>query len=556
MPRFRDTLMNALIEVEMLRIRQTMWKPFVEKSHEPQSVQAALLGDILEKNKNTRFGKEHGFESIESYSDFCKAVPVIQYETLRPYIQEQEEKKTEALNAEQPVLYSQTSGTTGQPKFIPILPSTLSHHKHSQSLFACVLHQGVPDIYQGGVLVIGSPIQEGVLYGGTPYGSMSGLILQSMPYPVRQKYVVPSQVFEIEDYRLKYLLIAAFALKEREITFMATANPSTLLKMLEIIRNDWSSLVKFMGSGQASHLSDDPEHVAAMKNISFTRDEVRAMELEVTFQDPQAITFGMLWPGLKAVSSWTSGSCGVLLPRLQPLLPDNTPIIELGYLASEFRGSITVDVGTNDAVPAFHDNFYEFVEQEDWDSPNPKYLTLAQVEEGKTYYVLVTTQAGLYRYFINDLVQVGKNFNNTPTLRFLQKGKGVTNLTGEKLVESQVLEALESLIVEGGANQGFFMMLADPEQLQYSLYIEMPPQSELVNQFEEKLSGLNIEFREKRKSGRLNRTRVVFLKNGVEDAYKKHCIALGQREGQYKVVHLQNVKDCTFDFKHWEISES
>ena len=214
MPRFRDVLLNALTDVEMLRIWQTLWKPFIEQSHQPQAVQDALLRDILAKNKNTRFGREHGFDSIDSYAGFCTAVPVHLYEALRPYIQEQEQEKTEAINAEQPVLYSQTSGTTGEPKFIPILPSTLSQHKDSQALFAFALKEGVPDIYKGSVLVIGSPVQEGVLYGGTPYGSMSGLILQSMPFSVRQKYVVPPEVFQIEDYRLKYLLIAAFALKE------------------------------------------------------------------------------------------------------------------------------------------------------------------------------------------------------------------------------------------------------------------------------------------------------------------------------------------------------
>jgi len=553
MARFRDALLNALIEVEMLRIRQIQWKPFVEQSHQPQPVQDALLRDILEKNKNTRFGKEYGFESIDSYERFRETVPVIHYETLRPYIQEQEEKKTESLNVEQPVLYSQTSGTTGQPKYIPILPSTLSQHKKSQALFACALHQGVPDIYQGGVLVIGSPVQEGVLYGGTPYGSMSGLILQSMPYPVRQKYIVPPEVFEIEDYRMKYLLIAAFALKERDITFMASANPSTFLKLLDVIRTDWAALLLFIGSGKVSHLSDDPVLLQAVENISFSHDEVRAMELEVTFQDQEAITFGTLWPGLKAVSAWTSGSCRVLLPKLQPLLPQNTPIVELGYLASEFRGSITVDVLGNVAVPAFHDNFYEFVELDDWGATDPKFLTLDQVEAGKTYYVLVTTQAGLYRYFINDLVQVGKKFNNTPTLRFMQKGKGVTNLTGEKLAESQLIDALDRVTVELKENPGFFMMLADPEHLQYSLYIEMLPDPSLGDRLEEQLSALNVEFREKRKSGRLQPTRVVFLKHGAEDAYKKHCIANGQREGQYKVVRLQYAQDCTFDFTSLEL---
>jgi hypothetical protein len=185
----------------------------------------------------------------------------------------------------------------------------------------------------------------------------------------------------------------------------------------------------------------------------------------------------------------------------------------------------------------------------DWDSDLHNFLTLDQIEEGQQYYVIVTTQNCLYRYFINDIVKVTGVFNNTPTLEFVQKGKGITNITGEKLSEYQLIEALDRLKKELEVPFDFFIMLADPEAMLYTLYIEIPPQGSLAMSLEEELSRLNMEFETKRKSGRLNPTRVIFLKEGAGEEYKKHSIANDQREGQFKIVRLQYTSNCSFNFQ-------
>jgi len=100
-------------------------------------------------------------------------------------------------------------------------------------------------------------------------------------------------------------------------------------------------------------------------------------------------------------------------------------------------------------------------------------------------------------------------------------------------------------------------MLADQEYLQYYLYLEHEPMEELglLGSLEEKLSDLNIEYENKRKSGRLQPLNLRFLKFGTGEAYKKHCIENGQREGQFKVAHLQYKKDCIFDFHQYIYTE-
>ena len=209
--------------------------------------------------------------------------------------------------------------------------------------------------------------------------------------------------------------------------------------------------------------------------------------------------------------------------------------------------SITVDVLHNKSIPTIHENFFEFVECDAWENEEPAFLTIDALTEGQQYYVFATTQNGLYRYFINDIVEVDGWFNKTPTIRFVQKGKGVTNLTGEKLYESQVIEAVQKLAQEAGIEIDFFMMLGCPDTVQYTLYVEAKP-SNAVAAFEAHLGTLNIEFESKRGSGRLNETQLAFLKPGVAEKYKQYCIEQGQREGQFKLLKLQYVKDCGFDF--------
>ena len=115
------------------------------------------------------------------------------------------------------------------------------------------------------MLGIRSPSVEGYLDTGTPYGYMSGFIYKSMPRLVRSKFVVPTEIFEIEDYELKYYLIAVFSLVEDNITLMATANPSTILKLGNIIGKQSHELVHNIKTGTLPKL--DKLSVAQKKNI-------------------------------------------------------------------------------------------------------------------------------------------------------------------------------------------------------------------------------------------------------------------------------------------------
>ncbi len=138
-------------------------------------------------------------------------------------------------------------------------------------------------------------------------------------------------------------------------------------------------------------------------------------------------------------------------------------------------------------------------------------------------------------------------------MAFVQKGKGVTNITGEKLSESQVLEAVTGLLDDHGIQSDFFIMLADVPSASYRLFVEADasricPSGDLGDALDRRLRASNIEYDGKRESGRLAAARVRWLQRGAGDKYRADRIAEGQRASQFKYLHLQNARECPFDF--------
>jgi len=221
-------------------------------------------------------------------------------------------------------------------------------------------------------------------------------------------------------------------------------------------------------------------------------------------------------------------------------------------VSSEFRGTITLGKRAGSGLPTWDTHFFEFVEKDRWDRGEPLFLTLDKVRKGTDYYVIVTTPSGLYRYFINDLVRVTGFFHRMPLLKFMQKGKGVTNITGEKLYESQVLAAVRQVLEQLGRTPRYVMMLADEAAQRYRLYVETDAGEKteaklLAQMVDAQLRSLNVEYDAKRESGRLGEIAAAWLSPGTEDAYKHASVQQGQREGQFKVVALAYKQKFTFD---------
>ncbi len=533
-----------------LRLRARMqyckvrhWWPLAHAASRPDVAQQAVLRRLLARNHDTRFGTEHGFAGIRAASAYREQVPVQSYETLHPYIEDQRCNSAAALTAEPPVFYAQTSGTTGAPKYLPVTATTLAMHRTEQALFSWLQYRACPGAFDGKSFGIMGAAVEGRLDSGHAVGSVSGHLYQSLPRAIQSRFVVPPVVSTIADYDLKYLIIVRLALAAPDITYMGTPNPSTFLRLLDVLNAQRDLLADSVASGRfdvAEQLSEPVQREIAAR---LGPDPGRAAQL----RGNRTLTYADLWPDIRLVTTWTGGSCGIAVRALRGTLPGRTRVMELGYQSSEFRGSLALEAETPGGLPPLHHHYFEFVEAARWDGGNPVFLSLEELKTGRHYYVLVTTAAGLYRYFMNDLEEVTGFFRHTPLLRFVQKGRGVTNLTGEKLYEAQVIQAVQDAAARHRLTPRFFLFVADEESLRYRLYMELNDVAPadvgtLASEIDRHLGILNIEYQAKRSSSRLAPLTLAWLRHGTADIWKAACVRAGQREGQYKPVVLSYQK--------------
>ena len=545
-------------------------KKFLAQLDNLKQSQTELLLDIIRENQNTEFGKEYGFSEINSVADYRSKLPVLEYEAIRPYIEKQDKTGEPVLLAREPEFFAVTSGTTGKPKFIPVHDRALEDHKASTNLFIYSILKARPKMLSGKILAIVSPAVEGHMEdSGKPFGSTSGHMYESLSDFVKNKYVVPSEIFAVSDYDLKYELVLLLAMAEKNITYFTTPNPSTIAKLMKMIPGLLDTAIRVLETGyyEKSHLLSEkaqkdlanrlkinPRRASELKKLKATLSEVRMQDL---------------WPNLQAVSTWTGGSCSIFLDQINGQFSDSTLLRDPGYLSSEFRGSLPLSSDSNAGAPTVMATFYEFVQADAWDAGEKDFVMLHQLKDKEKYYVFITTAYGLYRYNMNDIVQAdGSYLGKVPLLRFVQKGKGVTSITGEKLYENQVIEAVHKVEKEFGIEDQFFVVECNPETAQYTLYYEIAPKitdsrlekngvkaleelSKMETRVDEIIREINMEYDTKRSSDRVKPLRLCLLKRGSYEHFKKFFLASGQREGQFKIVALQYKKDIKFDFtKH------
>jgi hypothetical protein len=531
---------DALVGAGMAYYGWRYWRPLDRAAAQPRQAQLQVLRRILAANASAEFGERHGFRAIRAAADYAARVPVHDYEHLRPYVERQRVTGEPALTQAAPVLYAQTSGSTGTPKYVPITPAVLAIHRAEQKIFSYLQHRACPAAFSGRTLGIMGAAVEGTLDSGHTVGSVSGHLYRSMPRMVKARFVVPPEVSAVTDYDLKYRLILRLALETPDITYLGAPNPSSFLRLATLLDTDRAALTASLATGRFDGVADLPAATRAAIAGRITAQPARAAAIDRL----PALTFGAVWPRIALVTTWTGGSCGIALGALRPLLPPAARVMELGYQSTEFRGTLALAPDVAGGLAPLHHTFFEFVDETAWNDGRRDTCLIDEVEPGRRYQVVVTTAGGLYRYAMNDLVEVAGRYRGTPLLRFVQKGRGVTNLTGEKLYESQVIDAVQQAAAAHGLHPSFFLMVADEDAQRYRLFVEsgvpVTPavDAAIIEAVDAGLAARNLEYEAKRESGRLARPSLTWVGPGAGDTYKAACVRAGQREGQYKPAVL------------------
>lgn len=552
----KQKLARLVLPFAMRRIQARYRAPLLRLAQDPSKAQWALLSSILRANAETDFGRRHGFAAITDWQAYRAAVPLQTYESLREDIDLQSSCGRGVLTQAQPLCYARTSGTTGQPKDIPVTAEVIAQNGEAQRLAALTLYRRTA-FFDGEVLAFtGAPV-EGQKSCGVGYGSATGQAQASLSSLIKTLFVLPDEVAAIADYEQKYYLAALLGLAAPKLTGLAAANPSTFLKLIAVVRQHRQQLLADLTNRNTAMLGELERELAEQVRRRLRASPPLSYRLTKLLSGAGAIHLKDVWPDLGALYTWTGGSCAVALDALRPQLPAACQVLDIGYRASEVIATVNLGCGSNRCLPTLHHTVFEFVEREAWEQGRPTFLGLAELEEGEDYYVFVTTAAGLYRYDMNDLVRVTGWIGRTPTLAFLRKGRGVTNITGEKLAEEDVIAAVTGWLTASGRHAPFFLALADQRQGCYRLLIELD--GHLTERDAAAIDGAlcarNLEYAAKRASGRLGPLRLVPLGAGAGDYCKRQALARGQREAQYKPSCLALESDWPVDLTAFERQE-
>lgn len=519
-------------------------------SRKPRHTAEKTLRDILTISRDTVYGKEHHFDRILSATSaedlfrlYRLYVPVNDsYETLRPYVERHKHGEENVLFPGKPDMYATTSGTTSEPKWIPMT------HKYLKDVYGKMSHiwtwnfvKHRSRIFGGRIFTTVGKECEGYAPDGTLFGSVSGVLVRDIPQIIKKHYTAPASVMAIPDYGTRNYVLMRLALQYRDVTLWATANPSTILELLRALNENTEQMINDIEKGTISEDVDIPYEIRSELDAYVAPHPERAAELRQILAEKGHLYPKDFWPWLQYLSTWKCGNTKIYMDKYMDQFNwDKTFYQELGYIATECRFGFSLD-DTNESVlfPQFH--YYEFVEESELDSPHKHFLQIDELELGKRYCAYVTTYSGLFRYNMNDLVEVGGFYKNTPTVHMISKVNGIVSMTGEKLYEPQFMDAVHQAEAETGIKTKFFVGFAEVEESKYHFYFEF--QDEKINQeqaetftkvVDEKLQHINVEYESKRQSFRLHAPETHILLSNAYARFKAACLKDGFRDGQFK----------------------
>ncbi len=540
--------LTILVRSKLIFDRITKLYPFSLKCKNPMPIQWNFLKTLLQKNQNTEFGEKYGFSRIQTIADFQARVPIHAWNDMAPYIGDVIKGIKTVLfpTEEQIIMFAKTSGTTGEPKFIPVTETSYLHYKKYWD-HSWASKDNAPWCPDGKILYFPGDPEEGYI-GTIPFGAITAKAYAQQNKLLRILYPYPYQVCRIKNYELRYYTIMRLALENR-VTVIAIANPSTILKLFNTAKTNAEKIIQDIREGKLRDENEMPKEFVFAVKKKLKPNPKRARELVKILSETRNFLPRDYWNNPISVYCFASGPLKLYLNQLKNY-HERLYLYDFGLLASEGRFSFSL--GTINKYPGccltIESNFFEFIPEEQIEEPNPQALTLDQVEKGKRYFIIVTNYSGLYRYNISDVVEVTGFLEKVPLITFCHKGKHFSNITGEKLSEFQVTESVRRAEEKFGYHCGDFVVCLhwNEETPSYSLLKEPNSRDNpailknFIDSVEGELAILNVEYLSKRQSLRLGPlTLKIVQKDSLKD-YIANKQRLTSNLSQYKQVYLIN----------------
>jgi len=474
-------------------IAKQIQKRIYKSANQPEKTQQKVFRKLIKQAKNTSFGKDHRFSTINSYQDFKEQVPIRDYEALRPYIEQILEGKSDILWKGKPLYFAKTSGTTSGAKYIPLTKASMPYHIKAarNALLMYIAETGNADFVNGKLIFLqGSPIID--QQNGIKTGRLSGIVAHYVPAYLQKNRMPSWETNCIDDWETKVDAIVEETLKE-DMTLISGI-PSWVqmyfeklaIKTGKTINEIFPNFNLFVYGG----VNYEPYRNKFERLIGKKVDSIElfpASEGFFAFQDKQ-------------------DEKGMLL-----LL----------------NGGI----------------FYEFIKADEFYDENPTRISIANVELGVNYVLIISTNAGLWGYNIGDTIE----FTSLKPHRIIVTGriKHFISAFGEHVIAKEVEQALKQTVEETNISINEFTVApqTNPENgLPYhEWFIEFENEPKNMPEFENKIDAVMQQqnsYYFDLINGKILKPLVI---TKVEkDGFQNYMKSVGKLGGQNKVPRLSN----------------
>ncbi|MFP4093023.1 MAG: GH3 auxin-responsive promoter family protein [Cyclobacteriaceae bacterium] len=483
-------------------IRSTLSKPLAALIHkqtkqwslQPEKSQEKTLKTIIEGGKNTVFGKDHHFSEIRTYEDFRQAVPVRDYEELKPYINRILKGEKDILWKGLPAYFAKTSGTTSGNKYIPITKDSIPNHINSarNALLSYVHETGNGQFLDGKLIFLsGSPVLD--KKGSVPTGRLSGIVNHHVPGYLRTNQLPSYETNCIEDWEKKLDRIVDETLS-KDMTLISGIPPWVQMYF------EW--ITERTGKPVGEVFPNFSMFVYGGVNFSPYRKKI----------------FESIGRPVDSIETYPASEGFIAYQDSQQ---------EEGLL-------MLLDSGI----------FFEFIPADEFHSENPTRLSIHQVEVGVNYALVINSNAGLWGYSIGDTVKFVSKYPH----RLLVTGrvKHFISAFGEHVIGEEVEKAMH-LTIQTHPEAEIVEFTVAPQVTPeeglplHEWYVEFSQPPADLDSFEKELNlhlqQLNAYYDDLISGGILRKLKIVPL---LPNAFREYMKSQGKLGGQNKVPRLAN----------------
>ena len=463
-------------------------------SSTPFETQDRVFKQLVDKGRDTTFGRDHDFNTIESFEDFANNVPIRDYEELKPYVQEVVDGKPDILWPGKPIYFAKTSGTTSGAKFIPITKESIKHQvEASRNAILNYIHEtGRADFVDGKMIFLqGSPeLHE---KNGIKLGRLSGISAHYVPNYLQKNRLPSWETNCIEDWETKVNAIVEET-KDEDMTVIAGI-PSWVQMYFERL------------------------YEKTNRNIADLFNNFELFIYGGVNYEPYRKKFEELI-GRKVASI-------ELFPASEGFFAYQNSQTEKGML-------LLLDSGI----------FYEFVKAEDFFDENRKRWTIKDVELDVDYVMIISTNAGLWGYNLGDTIR----FISKKPFKIIVSGriKHFISAFGEHVIAKEVEEAMSEAMKQTDAKVNEFtvapQITPETDELPYHEWLiefeKVPTDMKaFINILDTSLQKQNSYYYDLVTGKILQPLKITPIKI---DGFREYMKSRGKLGGQNKVQRLSN----------------